>query len=190
MNIKAADNLAPIRDQIDNLVSSNSRVIELGCGNGDLLFKLAPKIKTGLGIDKSQLLITSAMKRKEQYNLQNIDFMQKEIGEDYLPPGTWDISIASLFFHVVPPSDAIFILDKFKEVSNEIIICGFCRPESFSQSILLWLDQRFSMHFKNFVSYKKHGYMEGILAEARCSSILTHNTYLPFLKIYQINCAQ
>jgi hypothetical protein len=39
MNIRAVDNLAPIRNQINSLVSSNSRVIELGCGDGDLLFK-------------------------------------------------------------------------------------------------------------------------------------------------------
>ncbi|HEY0054023.1 MAG TPA: methyltransferase domain-containing protein [Pedobacter sp.] len=97
MNIKAVDNLAPIRSQINSLVSSNSRVIELGCGEGDLLFKLAPRIKSGLGIDKSESLIGSAIKQKQRNNIHNIDFIRKELGEDYMPCGIWDVSLASLF---------------------------------------------------------------------------------------------
>ncbi len=40
--------------QIVNLVEPDSRVIEFGCGNGDLLFKLANKIEEGIGINKGR----------------------------------------------------------------------------------------------------------------------------------------
>jgi SAM-dependent methyltransferase len=148
MNIRAVDNLAPIRNQINSLVSSNSRVIELGCGDGDLLFKLAPKIKSGLGIDKSESLIGSAIKQKQRNNFHNIDFIREELGEDYMPCGIWDVSLASLFFHVIRTSDAVFLLNKLKELSNEIIICAICSPATFNQALLLWFDQRFSTIIK------------------------------------------
>jgi len=44
MKLNAADNLAPIRNQMSDLIAPSSTVIEFGCGNGDLLFRLSPKM--------------------------------------------------------------------------------------------------------------------------------------------------
>ncbi len=46
------------------LVPSGSRVLELGCGNGDLLAALAPK--TGVGVDFSESMVTIASERHPQ----------------------------------------------------------------------------------------------------------------------------
>ena len=46
--------LKSIRFQIIELIKPDSNVVEFGCGNGDLLFKLSGKIKSGVGFDKSK----------------------------------------------------------------------------------------------------------------------------------------
>ncbi len=170
-----------------DLIDPNSRVIELGCGNGDLLFKLSPQIKSGLGIDKSETLINQAIKQKKRKNISNVDFLCEELGDNYKHSETYDFSIASLFFHVIPMSESVYLLNKMSEMSDTILICGLSCPETLQQKFLLWLDQRFSGHYKNFKAYQKFGYMEGIFAETQCSNIVTHDTFIPFIKIYEIS---
>ena len=187
LKLKAADNLAPIRNQMTELIEPNSKVIEFGCGNGDLLFKLSPQITSGLGIDKSKTLIDYAIKQKEKKNISNVDFLCEELGVNYEHSETYDFSIASLFFHVIPMSASVYLLNKMREISDHMLICGFSCPETLHQKFLLWLDQRFSEHYRNFTAYQKYGYLEGLLSETQCSNIVTYDTFIPFVKIYKIN---
>ncbi|MCK5624896.1 methyltransferase domain-containing protein [Candidatus Pacearchaeota archaeon] len=51
-----------IISQVYNLISENSKVIDIGCGNGGLLFELSSKINSGLGIDINNQKIKSNKK--------------------------------------------------------------------------------------------------------------------------------
>lgn len=186
LKLKAADNLAPIRAQLLEMIEPNAKVIEFGCGKGDLLFDLSPKIKYGLGIDRSEVLINRAIKNKERLNISNLDFLSEELGHNYKYSETYDFSIASLFFHVIPPSQSVHLLNEMKEMSDNVLICAFSRPETLNQKLLLWLDQRFSGHHENFTAYQNDGYFEAIFEKIRYSNILTYSTFLPFVKIYKI----
>jgi hypothetical protein len=42
--------------------------------------------------------------------------------------------ISKSVFHVIRTSDAVFLLNKLKELSNEIIICAICSPATFNQA--------------------------------------------------------
>lgn len=187
MKLKAQNNLAPIRSQMVNLIEQDSSVIEFGCGNGDLLFKLSSQIKYGLGIDKSKKLIDFAIQQKKIMNLSNIDFRCEELSSNYKQSGNYDYSIASLFFHVIPWSDSIYLIKKMQEISNKIVVCGFSRPETLKQKTLLWLDQKSSSHYQHFKAYKKRGYLERILSEIGGKEITTFDTHIPFVKIYRIS---
>ena len=187
LNLNAADNLAPIRKQLAALVAPNSSVIEFGCGNGDLLFTLSPQIKSGLGIDKSENLIGHAIAQKKQMGFDHIDFVCEALGENFSHTKFYDFSIASLFFHVIPRPDSVYLLRKMREISDQILICGFSAPDSLRQKIFMWLDQRFSGHYQNFRAYQKSGYLKGLLVEVPLANVEAYDTYIPFVKIYKIN---
>lgn len=187
VKLKAADNLAPIRSQIVDLIEPNSKVIEFGCGNGDLLLSLSPKIRYGLGIDKSEALIGEALKHRENRGICNVEFLCKELGKNYTPSEVYDFSVASLFFHVIPQSDSLHLLQKMKKISDNVLVCAFSCPETLNQKMLLWLDQRFSGHHRNFTDYQRSGYFEGILKKVRYSNLSTYDTFLPFVKIYKLS---
>ena len=187
LQLKAADNLAPIREQITGFIKPASTVVDFGCGSGDLLLKLSPKIKSGLGIDKSKALIESAIAQRKRKNISNIDFLCKELGEEYEPTETYDYSIASLFLHVIPRSQSIYLLQKMREISRTTLLCGFSKPKTLKQKLLLWFDQRFSGHYQNFRVYQKQGFMEGLIAEVPCANVITYDTHIPFVKIYQLH---
>lgn len=184
MHLKAEDNLVSVWEQLNDLVGPDSKVIELGCGNGRLLRRLSGKISYGLGIDKSKKLIDYARKQKESAGSTNIEFICRELGELYEDDQRYDIAIASLFFHVIPVPDAVYLVNKLEELSHSTIICALTHPETFKQKIALWLDQRFSDHYDNFIAYKKAGYMKGILERCVYSDFRTYDTAIPFVKIY------
>ncbi|QGY45739.1 methyltransferase domain-containing protein [Maribellus comscasis] len=169
-----------------DLIETNSTVIEFGCGNGDLLLKLSSQIKYGLGIDKSKRLIDYATQQKRKMNLNNVDFRCEELNSNYKQSGKYDYSVASLFFHVIPWSDSIYLMKKMQEISDKIVICGFSRPGTLQQKTLLWIDQKSSSHYQHFKAYKKRGYLEGILSEIRSTEITTFDTHIPFVKIHVI----
>jgi len=185
LELKAENNIAPINDQLMELIPPDSKIIEFGCGKGDLLFKLSKKIKYGLGIDKSRGLIENAIRRKEKEHILNIDFVSKELGKNYKNTEIFDFFVASLFFHVIPRADAIFLLNTMKTVTPTLLICGISRPEKWREKAFFWFDQKITSHYKNFKAYKNAGYMEGLF-EASNLIPLVYNTSIPFIKIYKI----
>ncbi|WP_057936074.1 class I SAM-dependent methyltransferase [Algoriphagus resistens] len=184
MHLKAKDNLTSVWEQLSDFVVPGSKVIEWGCGNGALLQRLSGKISYGLGIDKSKKLIDYARKQKESAGSTNIEFICRELGEHYEDDQRYDFAIASLFFHVIPVPEAVYLVKKLEELSQRTIICALTHPETFKQKMVLWLDQRFSDHYDNFIAYKKAGYMKGILERCGYTDFRTYDTSIPFVKIY------
>lgn len=137
-----------------------------------------------LGIDKSKPLIDAAIQKKRAMNLTNIDFRCEKLDSSYQHSERYDYAIASLFFHVIPRPDSIYLMKKMQEISDKIMVCGFSRPETLQQKTLLWLDQKATSHYQNFKAYQKNGYLEKILSEIRGKEIVTFDTPVPFVKIH------
>lgn len=187
MKINAEENTSQLHDQMTELVPPNSEVIEFGCGKGDLLIKLSSKIKFGKGIDKSEKHIQAARRRKKTKHINNIEFVCYTLGKDFRESRGYDFSVASLFFHVINNESAVYLLKKLGAISHTQLICGFSKPASLTDKGLLWLDQRFTNHYKNLRKYQKMGYMEGILEKLNISNLVIYNTPIPFIKLYKIN---
>jgi len=81
------------------LIPSGLRVLEIGCGQGDLIATVQPVY--GLGIDISQKLLASAKKRHPEINFQYMDIHELKIQEkfdfiilsDYIN-SLWDVELA------------------------------------------------------------------------------------------------
>lgn len=178
--------LHPIRLQIVELVKPNSSVVELGCGNGDLLFKLSNKIKTGVGLDISKQLIAYACDRTKRDQVVNLEFKLIDLLKDTYPETEKDYFIASLLFHILPWENAVELTEKMISNSKTTIICGFSKPENFRQKLLLWFDQRFTKHYSNFQKYEDNGFTEGLLNSIQNIKYSRIDTFDPVIKIYKI----
>lgn len=178
--------LRPIRLQIAELIEPESTVVEYGCGNGDLLFKLSNKIKTGIGVDNSKQLLTYATDRIKREKVLNLEFKLIDLlKETYIEPEK-DYLIASLLLHILPLKNAVELTNKMIENSKTTIICGFSKPENFKDKLLLWFDQRFTNHYSNFRSYAKNGFTEGLLNSIQNIDYNKIDTFDPVIKIYKI----
>ncbi len=178
--------LRPIRHQIVELIEPNATVIEFGCGNGDLLFKLSGKISSGIGLDQSRQLITYAQNRCEKESLKNLSFSVVDVVTESIPMAKKDYSITSLLFHILSWEEAISLLKKQLTISKTTIVCGFSKPESLKQKMLLWFDQRFTKYYVNFKFYQKNGYTEGLLGIIGDIEYTCIDTFDPVIKIYKI----
>ncbi len=187
LKLKSNKNLSPIRNQIIDLTKENTSVIEFACGDGQLMLKLSHKINYGIGIDKSKSKIFEALRAKKEMQISNIDFQCNTLEKGFVSPHFYDTGIANLFFHVIPVSDALYLLNQMKKISKTALIGGFSKPKNLYQKTLLLADQKLTDHYKYFRQYQKMGYLKGILAKANISNYNEFDTEIPFLKIYKIN---
>lgn len=178
--------LRPIRLQMVELVKTNSTVLEFGCGNGDLLFKLSNKINSGVGIDNSKRLIAYATNKIEKEQVVNLEFKLIDILKDIFIETEKDYSIASLLLHILPWKNSVELTEKMINNSETTIICGFSKPENFKQKLLLWCDQRFTKHYRNFQKYADNGFTEGLLSSIQDIEYSIIDTFDPVIKIYKI----
>jgi len=177
--------LRPIRRQMVDLVKPDTTVVDIGCGNGDLLFQLADKISSGTGIDYSHALIEYARHRQQAERISNLQFQQTDLREE-LSLAPVDYALASLVFHVLPWEVSQNALKQMVHRAETTLVCAFSEPQSRKQQFLLWLDQRFSGHFRHFKEYQKRGGMEQLIGTLENTEYTVHETFDPVIKIYQI----
>lgn len=177
--------LQPVRMQIVELIESSADVVEYGCGNGDLLFKLSDKVNSGVGIDNSKSLISYANSRKEKEGKTNLGFSCLDLRDDITFQPV-DYSIASLFFHIIPWGKSVQLLRGMVHKSKTTIVCGFSEPQSRKEKYLLWVDQRFSGHYTHFKNFTNRNFTEGLLSELHHIEYTRFDTFDPVIKIYKI----
>lgn len=178
--------LYPLRVQIADLIPQNSTVIEVGCANGDLLFKIADKIKFATGIDHSKNLINWAEKERKKNNIKNIKFESKDALAINYSGKQYDYSVACLILHVLQKEEAAQLIRNLLSSSKNVIVCGFSEPQNLKQKILLWLDQRFTNHYSNFKKYAQNGYLISLLKEFPSVNFVEIDTFDPVIKIYKL----
>lgn len=71
---------------IDGIMEPDDWILDLGCGGGRMIFLLAGKFDTGVGVDISFDLILGASEKAVEMDLFNVSFIQGDLEEE----STWD----------------------------------------------------------------------------------------------------
>ncbi|WP_421765073.1 class I SAM-dependent methyltransferase [Ekhidna sp.] len=178
--------LIPIREQMINMLDPDARVIDLGCGSGDFFIRAHSKIESGFGVDGSKSFIKYAQNRTKNLNITNLAFKHRMIDQHFKPKADFTHATACLFFHVLPQELAVQILKSTTTYSDRLIICAFAPPENRKQRFLMWLDQRFTSHYRHYREYCQNGYMEGLIKKCQLHIDDIADTFDPTIKIYSV----
>lgn len=160
--------LGPLREEIIALVASGSRVYEVGCGTGDLLFRAADKIAYGLGVDQNQGMIKFADKRKEAEGIGNLEFLTADVQSvDFGEQQLFDVATSTLCLHELGENKSVEVLRSMLTLSNYVLIADFCEPKLLRSRMGMEIDEMLSGHYRRFCSYRRNGYLPGIVSKTK-----------------------
>ena len=84
-------------DALLGLLDPDWTVADLGCGTGDASERLAPVVRKVLAIDRESAMLAAARRRLE--GLKNVDFIEADLHQLPLDPGSVDVAVLMLVLH-------------------------------------------------------------------------------------------
>lgn len=116
MRMKKTTGLKPNYDIVSQLITPNSSVLDLGCGEGTLLKTLMDtKHVNGLGIEIDQNLVVKALEKGLQVIQSNIDD-----GLDYFENKMWDFVILNQTLQSTTKPE--FVVDEMLKIGKKIVV--------------------------------------------------------------------
>jgi SAM-dependent methyltransferase len=101
-------------DFISKLLKEKTTYLDIGCGTGELLFKLAPAFKAATGVDVDENMLAFGKEKKKKDNLKHVILVQEK-AENFLrktSPDSWDLITAGRTIHWM---DQAFVIQKTYE---------------------------------------------------------------------------
>lgn len=181
--------IAPNQDElfkeIKNIIPSQSKIIDVGCGTGRLAYKLSDKCKSVLGIDLSKRNIERANLNLVKYPDDKITYEHSNMAEIINKGLSFDFAILTYVIHEVDKKERIDLLKQISEVADKIIIGDYSVPKQkgiggFVTGIIEFIAGR--EHYRNYKSYIADGGIQfladesglRIVSEEKNSRLLNH----------------
>lgn len=162
-------------------MSSQSRVIEIGSGTGDLLIRGADKLCLGVGVDLDVAMVKFANQRAQ--GKSNIQFKQ---GSGLTVKGHFDIATASLCLHALPFDSARDLLAHMLTLAPTVLIADFIQPPRFIDKLTLEIDELISGHYLNYCRYKQAGGMPSLANDAGAKIVKQYSSSIACVSIWQL----
>ncbi len=178
---------AALRQQLAQKVPAGATVFDLGCGDGTLLLEVAERIDSGIGIDHHPLRIKAAAEVAERCGYRHLTYVCGDVSEtvDTLPVQP-SITIAALLFHELPRPQAVALLKRLTQISDEVLIADFEPPRQPWQALAANLRALLDGNLGPWRAYVRGGGMPGLLAEAGLAPQITLTTAEPAISIWRL----
>lgn len=121
--------LVGVRKMIGNLIEPNKRVVDIGCGTGELVFYLSRHAKRVIGVDINSQLLEYAKKKGKKYEIGNVEFISRDVNNsDFLCNGYFDYAILCMVLHQFSLVEANQVLKSIKGLAKFAILADFHVP--------------------------------------------------------------
>ena len=130
-----------MKERVTAVVPSDSHVLEIGCGTGELASMLIASRCTVDGFDLSPAMVASARERVETERLTDkLDVRQMGVDAmDGLPDGAYDAAVATLVFSELTDDERRFALAHAHRVLKPdgiLVVADEVRPRSRGRRVL------------------------------------------------------
>ncbi|MBD1583396.1 class I SAM-dependent methyltransferase [Pseudoalteromonas sp. S16_S37] len=88
-------------DHTEQYLSSDTRMLEFGCGTGSTATYHAPKVKHVHATDFSSKMLQIAKEKADRANVTNISFEQTQLLDLKSPDGSWDVVLGMSILHLL-----------------------------------------------------------------------------------------
>jgi len=162
-----APNQTKLFNQIKQLISKQSTVLDVGCGTGYLPFLLADKCISITGIDLSKRNIDKANQNLLKYKSKSSQFVHTPI--EFLNSNSlirYDYATITYVVHEIDEKDRLPLLESMFRVANIVIISDYLTPQPHSFSGFITKIVEFiagKSHYRNFKNFQRNNGLNGII---------------------------
>lgn len=162
--------LNPMRKRVAAHIQSGQKIIDVACGTGAQIFEFAETSKIAVGVDLSESMIKTALNRKLEENISNVDFQTADATNlSQFKNQEFDIATLSLALHQFDPGLHPPILNELKRVAKKILIVDYSVPlpkniAGYGSHFIEFLAGR--EHNRNFRKFYNLGGLEPILTNS------------------------
>ncbi len=156
--------IAPNQDvtfvQMMRMIEQGSRVVDVGCGTGRFVLKIADRVKKVIGVDLSAKNINFANYLKSNSNNNKINFIHTNamyLGK--VLEEKFDYATISYVIHEIDISLRVPLLNELRKIADNIIIADFAISMPYNRRGILNRSAEFLAgqdHFKNFLSFSRN----------------------------------
>ncbi|MBT3423957.1 MAG: methyltransferase domain-containing protein [Bacteroidetes bacterium] len=143
-----------IENHVKSINRSNVKILDIGCGNGNISFQMAKTGATVIGIDQSEDAIERA---QSNFNHENLTFVQSKV-EEYQSHYKFDIIICSeILEHLVDPEIILIKLTEALKEDGMLIVTvpnGYGPRELFITQPVQWINSKDNLLTKILRSIK------------------------------------
>ena len=159
--------LKSTRQYVFDLIENASSVVDVCCGTGALVFKLASKCRQVVGIDLSKKMINQAHKRQDKNRLLNVEFFHADATQlSKVLDQQFDYATVVFGLHEMLNADRVQVLNEMRAVGMKIIIADFTAPKpNHPNAIMNSIIEVLAGwdHFRNSRNFLSSGGIEGLL---------------------------
>lgn len=131
-------------------LSSDSNVLEIGTGTGLVAFALADKVRSLKGIDYSPQMIKVANEKLAKTCLTNIEFQLNPATKIDFPDKSFDLIIASNVFHLFPNPDKVMKeVERLLVDGGKVIMPTNCHGQNIRTRLLSFLTRLSGFEVEN-----------------------------------------
>lgn len=95
-------------ESLKSYLSSEDRVLDIGCGTGTQCDELSGNVKHVIGIDISSKLLAIAEIRKGERGIENVEFLQTTVFDKRFDSGSFSVITAFYVLHFHEDLDQVF----------------------------------------------------------------------------------
>jgi ubiquinone/menaquinone biosynthesis C-methylase UbiE len=145
------------RRLIRSRVNPECRLIDIGCGTGELLFSLADLCSELVGVEASESMWSFASTRLQNQGLNNVRIIHGDGARlEDLSSGLFDYATACMVFHEMEQSQRLPVLQEMIRVAQTLILVDYQvpPPPNMGAKISRFIERLAGRrHYRNYISF-------------------------------------
>lgn len=171
--------------QLTEMIPRDANILEVGSGNGELLYLSSRKVRYGMGLEQSGSLVRLARKRLKSEGIRNIAVRKARFPRSILSVAPVDCGIAATFFSKMNLDEADSTLTAMANICSQVLIADYSdymgRPGL--TGVLSGKDSRQSANFKSFA---EAGFVEGLIERTGLEVVDEVDSLVKPIKLYRV----